>query len=226
MRSRPVSSALGITSEFSRGQLRRPPFPRSTRRRPWSSYSAIASSKTIRGRCTRSRLRFRHAGRGSGPCPHLRTHLANRVVEREECHWRDHGERAIQGAVRTDRPEDPFLRPELFDIAAGFAAASEHQRGLHQDRASIVKRGPFTRPRELCRETRTEPEPIRERAQRMQPACATTCVPPASTTTRRVLLPFTCQVLLLASFSMLRNTENALRKGHLSRWTTPTSQNP
>ena len=57
----------------------------------------------------------------------------------------------------------------MFDVCARLAATGEHQHRLYEHRRAVVDRATFTRPTDLAGEPPTEPEPIRERTQRVQP---------------------------------------------------------
>ena len=75
----------------------------------------------------------------------------------------------MDGRVQGHVAEGPVLGTQHFDVGAGLAASGEHQHGLGQHRAPIMQRQSFTGWRDLCRQRVAEPQPDRERSQRVQP---------------------------------------------------------
>ena len=75
---------------------------------------------------------------------------------------------------------------------------------------------------------RVGPSPIlsAKRPNACRPAWATTCVPPASTTTFNVLLRFTLQVPFRLGLLVLQHLQNPLRQGHLRGYATYTITDP
>jgi hypothetical protein len=68
--------------------------------------------------------------------------------------------------------EQSVLGSQRFDVGAGLAASGEHQHGLGQHRAPIMQRQSFTCRWDPCRQRVAEPQPVRERSQRVQPDMA------------------------------------------------------
>jgi len=74
-------------------------------------------------------------------------------------------------------------------------AAGQHEGGLDDDLAPVVDREAAAAPGDAPRRRIPETQAVGEGAKSVHPTLATAPVPPGSTTTRRVLLPFTLEML-------------------------------
>ena len=69
-------------------------------------------------------------------------------------------ERSIHRRVRRHMPEQVTLGSQVLDVGTALATTGQHQRGVDEDLAPVVKRSPFARNRDALREVLTESQSV------------------------------------------------------------------
>jgi len=118
---------------------------------------------------------------------------------------------AVQCRVRSDEPEQRRLSAQVLDVGTALAAAREHESRLDEDLAAVVQERGSLRDRQ--REASPRPNRSAKEPRACRPTCDTTPVPPASTFTRAVLVPFTLKVPFSRGILLLRHSQFPLSEG-------------
>ncbi len=92
--------------------------------------------------------------------PHLSSHLSHGFCDAGTGRRRDLVERASDRGVRRHRAEEVPSDAQVFDVETALATAGQHQCGLHEDLAPVVKREAASTPWDPGRQCITESQSV------------------------------------------------------------------